>query len=257
MISYPTHSTMKIQPTRIATPSSIPNRHRGFTLVELLVVITIIGVLAALTMAVTQNLRGKAYLANSMSSMRQVAAMNVAYYTENNGDINTLRFGGDPKEGGGSVWVKNTYWGRLQPYLFPDVTTNNQGQLKKELDTRLDGLFNTKDAGKMVNTALAGSRIYHDTSGLPVPFAFNSVLAPWGKFVKASSVQDPTQLLYFTYGFGMFNKTDGQAYEPMPPAGSPVGSNIYFLKDKKALGVFLDGHVESLSPQIPDRYIDM
>lgn len=244
---------MKNKPNRIAIPSKKPRRASGFTLVELLVTITIIVALAALIMAVTQNIRAKAQQANAMSSLRQVAAFCAAYSAENNGDINTLRFGGDSKEGGGSVWVKNTFWGRLQPYMFPDAATNNQLQLGKNINMGLDQLFNTPNADTMVNTVIAGTRIYHDTSGLPVPLSFNANLAPWNRFAKVSSFGDPAQIFYFTFGFSNFNEADGKAYEPMPTAGAAVNNNIYYLKDRKALAAFLDGHMESISPPIPSR----
>ena len=225
------------------------NRIHGFTLVELLVVIVIIAVLAALTFSLTRKFKAKSYQANALSSLRQVAAFNIAYSTENNGDINTLRYAGDPKEG--TPWVSSTYWGRLQPYLFPDAASSNQGQLGRNLNQRMDQLFNTKDSDKMLNTALGGSRIYHDTSGLPVPFAFNANLAPWGKFAKTSIFSDSSKILYLAYGFAMFNEDDGKTYEPMPLNGAPVKNNIYFLEDRKAMVAYLDGHVDLVQAPIP------
>jgi len=244
---------MKRKPNRISTSQANLSFHRGFTLIELLVSITIILVLAALTMVVTGKLRASAYRANAMSSLRQVAAMNVAYSAENLGDINTMRYVGDPKEGGGGAWVKNSFWGRLQPYLFPDVSENNQTRLKMELNERLDQLFNTPDADTMVNTVLNGSRIYHDGSGLPVPLAFNKNLNKWGEILKVSSFSDPAQVLYAVYGFGLFDEADGETYIERPADRSKPENNIYYLDDRKAMAAFLDGHIESLSAPIPDR----
>lgn len=244
---------MKNKPNRIGISNKNQNLDRGFTLVELLVVITIIAVLAGLVIAITRNIRAKAYQANAMSSLRQVAAFSIAYSIENTGDINTLRYVGDPKEGGGGAWVKNSFWGRLQPYLFPDATSTNQNKLKTDLNQRLDGLFSTTDSDKMVNTVISGTRIYHDGSGLPVPLAFNANLVKWGQFLKVSSFDDPSQILHAVYGFGMFNEADGKEYSPMPTAGSPVVNNIYYLQDRKALASYLDGHIESVQAPIPDR----
>jgi prepilin-type N-terminal cleavage/methylation domain-containing protein len=244
---------MKTNKTQLDSIQRSGKRHHGFTLVEVLVVITIIVALAALVVVVTRNIKNKAFQANAMSSLRQVAAYNVAYANENNGDINTLRWVGDPKEGGGGSWVKNSYWGRLQPYLFPDIAATSQPQLKTEINRHLDQLLLSTDADKMAGTVIRGTRIYHDGSGLPVPFAFNKNLHQWGQFMKTGNFGNQSLVLYATYGFGFFDEKDGEAYAPMPRDGSMPGTNIYYMDDRKALASFLDGHVEAVSPPIPDR----
>jgi prepilin-type N-terminal cleavage/methylation domain-containing protein len=228
-------------------------RSRGFTLVEVLVVITVIVVLAGLVVVLTRNIKNKAYQANAMSSLRQVAAYNVAYANENNGDINTMRWVGDPKEGGGGSWVRNSFWGRLQPYIFPSIETNNQPQLAKEIKQHLSELLLSSDVDKMAGTVIQGTKVYHDGSGLPVPFAFNKNLHQWGQFLKVGSFGNQSMVLYATYGFGFFDEQDGKSYVPMPRDGSMPGNNIFYMDDRKALASFLDGHVEVIAPPIPDR----
>lgn len=227
--------------------------NRGFTLVEMLVVITIIVALAAVALFATRSFKSKAYQANAMSALRQVAVFNMAYATENNGDINSLRWPTDPLEG--PNWIKNCHWGRLQPYMFPDATGSDT-VLQKSIKQGLDALFNTNTAKspvEMAGTALSGARIYRDKSGLVLPFTFNVNLVPWSKFAKTSSFANPSETLYFAYGNGMFNVEDGKAYVPMAMAGEAITSNIFFFDDKKALAAFLDGHIESLQAPIPDR----
>lgn len=227
-------------------------RRAGFTLVELLVTITIIVVLAALAFMVTGKLRSSAYRANAMSTIRQVTAFNLAYAAENNGDINSLRWETDPKEG--PNWVKNTFWGRLQPYMFPE-TAGSDKVLQQGLKQRLDGLFNTNTASKngLPGTVLSGAKTYGDRSGLVVPFSFNKDVAPWNRFQKTTAFADPSQVLYFTYEFAMFDEADGRAYTPMAPSGQPVTNNIYYMDDHKAIAAFLDGHIESIQAPIPAR----
>ena len=254
---------MKNKPFQIVILPRSPRRAGAFTLVELLVTITIILVLAALTMTVTQKIRASAYRANAMSALRQVAAYSVAYSTENNGDINMLRYPSAAKEGQPS-WVKNSFWGRLQPYMFPDAT-GSDSVIQKELKKRLDGLFKTNTAAggsgdpngtPMAGTALSGSRMYRDTSGLAIPFGFNTNLQSYSTtapFVKVSSFNDPSQIIYASYGYGLFDESDGKTYVKRPTNNSKPSNNIYYLDDRKALTAFLDGHIESLSAPIPSR----
>lgn len=230
---------------------------RGFTLVEMLVVITIIVALAAVALVATRSFRNKAYQANAMATLRQVAAFNIAYAGENNGNINTLRYDGDKIEG--PNWVKNTHWGRLQPYMFPNAS-GSDSVLQKSIKQGLDGLFNTDTATKgksMPGTALNGAKIYGDRSGLATPFSYNANLAPWNNWVKMGSVADTSQTLYFTYGFANFKSDDCKEYVPIPRDGSRPTNNIFYFEDQKTIAAFLDGHVELIAPPFPDRKIDI
>lgn len=237
--------------TRFRKPSA--ESAGGFTLVELLVTIVVIVALAALVFTMTGKIRSKAQQANALTALRQIAGANVNYSIENNGDINTMRWKGDPKEGGGGAWVSNSFWGRIHQFLYPDVSMNNQNQLRKELNQRLDSLFNSSDADKMIGTFLQGARIYHDDSGLPVPIAFNRNLHQWGRFLKVSSFSDPARVIYATYGYGFFDDNDGRSYAPIPRDNSIPANKIYYTGNKQAMVSFLDGHVEVMQPPIHER----
>lgn len=224
----------------------------AFTLVEILVTIAIIIVLALLGVFVAKSAMEKAQQTKSIAAIRSVATANMQYATDNNARINTLKWQGDPEEG--KPFVGNSFWGRLSPYLFEHITTTSQGRLKNEIKDDLNRLFSTSDADKMTGTWLAGSKIYHDSSGLPVPFAFNDELYTWNKWVRTNQVPDVAEVMYITYGFGVFNEADGKSFTPRPTDGSKPDNNIYFLGNGKAVVSFLDGHVEMLSPPIPEYF---
>jgi prepilin-type N-terminal cleavage/methylation domain-containing protein len=87
-----------ITPLLLADPmmthlSFQPIRSRGFTLVELLVVIAIIAVLAMVAMTTTKHIRHSAQASNTMSNLRQLQIANQSYAAEHNGDYVPARIG--------------------------------------------------------------------------------------------------------------------------------------------------------------------
>lgn len=241
---------MKTQ-TQKTPPEKRPGS-RGFTLIEVMIAVAIIAVLALVVSVMARNSKKKALEASAMGPMRQVAMANVAFSLDNHSKINTLKWKDDPEEGTGG-FVRNSFWGRLGPYLFPDVGETNQNKLKKELKLRLNSFFSTSDASKMTGTWLQGSKVYHDGSGLPVPFAFNDQLYQYNNWVRMNKVRDTSQIMYITYGFGIFNEADGQQADPRPTDGSKPSNNIYYLDNGKAMVSFLDGRVELIPAPIPTR----
>jgi prepilin-type N-terminal cleavage/methylation domain-containing protein len=246
---------------KVQSKLSFTGRRRsssGFTLVELMVVIGMVAVLALIVTVMARNSRQKAREVSSIGPLRNIAQINAEFAAENNGQINTLKWDTDPIEGknkqGGNAFVSGTFWGRSAPHLFPDVTVTNQAQLKTQLKLRLDNYFGTQDASKMSGTWLQGVRIYHDGSGLPIPFGFNNNLYKFNDWIRMSQVSDTAQIIYVTYGFGMINETHGQTATPRPRDGSRPTNNIYYLDSGKAMAAFLDGRVEMLSVPISSRH---
>jgi prepilin-type N-terminal cleavage/methylation domain-containing protein len=240
--------------TKTSMKSSIPVRRTGFTLVELLVVIAIIAVLATLVVTAAGKFRQKAREVSAINSIRQVASANMSYSMENFGDINVLLDANDPRQAGAN-YVSLNYWGRLQPYLFGDITATTEGEIAAQIKLRLAGVMGTNDLSKMTGTFQQGAKIYTDRSGIAVPFAFNNSVYLYNKYIKTSQFTDPALVVYFTYGFYRFNGTQAQTYYPMPTGSSSrSGKNIDYFPSKRAAFTFLDGHIEILSPPLNDRH---
>jgi prepilin-type N-terminal cleavage/methylation domain-containing protein/prepilin-type processing-associated H-X9-DG protein len=62
-------------------------QNHGFTLVELLVVVAIIGILLSLTVAGLQSVRRRALVAACASNLRQIGMANLSYMQDNNWEI--------------------------------------------------------------------------------------------------------------------------------------------------------------------------
>lgn len=241
---------------------SIPkgNPHHGFTLVELLVSITIIIVLAALVFTVTGKIRANAQQANAVAALRQIGIAHVAYASENNGAINIMRDAGEVGsgyEGGGNAWVSNTFWGRAQPYLFAGIETKDQKVLAGEIKSSLKALFDTTDIKTMAGTPFSGISAYGDLSGISVPLGFNLKLRPAWRAppLRISAAGDPSHILYCTYGRYFIEPNHGSAYTPLPLPGD-TRRGIYYLPNRKTVACFLDGHVEMISTPILERFFE-
>ena len=233
-------------------------RAAGFTLVELLVSIVIVAILAALLLTITGKLRDRGRQATAINALRQIGGAQAAYAAENSGAINVMRDAGEAgtgHEGGGNAWVSNTFWGRLQPYMFAGVESNNQKVLGTNLKSSIATLFDTTDLRSMKGTPFEGVRAYADLSGISVPLAFNLSLRPAWRAAprRMSSFGNPGNILYCTYGRYFIDESHAKAYTPLP-IGTSGTRGIYFLPEKKAIVCFLDGHIESVGPPMPDRY---
>lgn len=247
--------TSRNTPANDARKTHGPAVH-GFTLLELLVVIVIIAVLAALGLAALHSVKISAAELKSLVVMRTVGEASIRYSGENEGQINTLRWAGDPLEGT-PKWAGDTFWGRLQPYLLPGAASTDQRQLQLQIKTQLQVLFGCPDLTKMTGTPFAGAAIYGDVSGIAVPFAFNENLYEWNKWTKRQGMDRIATTAYFTYGWALFDAADGETYQKMTMAGQPVTNNIYYLPSKKAIMGFLDGHVEKIGPPIAKKMIEI
>lgn len=244
-------------------PSSNTARNgsrRGFSLVELLVSITIIIVLAALIFTVTGKVRASARQANAVSALRQIGIANAAYSAENSGAINVIRDPGEwgsGHEGPGSLYASNSFVGRMQPYLFAGLETNGERSLKTGTEIALAALFQTSNLSSMAGTVFSGVPVYKDGSGIGNPISVNLKLRPpWRQApLRVSSFGDPSRVLHLTYGRYYFDQLQASAYRPLPIAGDRART-IYYLPNKRAAFCFLDGHVEMLPPPVPERLFE-
>lgn len=225
-----------------------PHNRPGFTLIELLVVITIVVILAALAFVTSSQVRQRAKESAAINSLRQIGIAHVAYSTEHHGAVNTINPAGvDDAE------FSDTFWGRMQPYIFSGIDTGIGGSELRQFETAINALFQSSDARTMIGTPYSGIPEFLEF-GLSVPIGFNEVLQPTdGRQVRMNVFGDPSRIIYTAYGREFFNSTHGATFTSMPQNGGPGGPGIYYLENGTAIMCFLDGHVETDTAPMPRR----
>ncbi len=107
------------------SPAPSSNRRSGFTLVEILVVVAIIGILASVLWASVDSVRTKASRAVATSNLRQLSVAIMSYVADNDNSLpGPLNFGQRPRY---SRTVTDSLGYKLYAYLgLPEATSANQ-----------------------------------------------------------------------------------------------------------------------------------
>lgn len=199
------------------------DRH-GFTLVELLAVVAIIGLLAALVMAALGPARAKARQARCAAALRQVAQAFPMYAADNQGYVPAARYHptqSDPTKGrrnpSGSHWETE-----LKPYVGTNIRTEGGNQTA----------FAICPDGKTGMYTFLVYRSDYLSSGYSLDYQVKlaEITRPSRRVLAGDS--DDYHLSVWT---GMKPGDDG-----LFSSGDPIRHN------ERANYLFVDGHVENL-----------
>jgi prepilin-type N-terminal cleavage/methylation domain-containing protein len=72
------------------------NNRKGFSLIELLIVVVIIGILAAIAIPKFANTKEKAYIAQMKSDLKNLASAQESYFADKNTYADATQIAGDP-----------------------------------------------------------------------------------------------------------------------------------------------------------------
>lgn len=220
-------------------------RSRGFTLVELLVVIGIIALLISILLPALNRARQAAYDTECKSNLRQIGTAQHNYASENKGWSTALVY--NMFTGGGGSWAKTLFERKylptpaigsrtalLCPIQKPQNWTTNANTWGGHYGMR----FQWFDCFRIQGGTVKNSGIAYD--GPPVNPQIN--FGPSAEFLfVGDSIRDELD----TIPFGIYRY---QSYVFSPYSGTPGARLAVHLRHPNQRGNFLfgDGHVESL-----------
>jgi prepilin-type N-terminal cleavage/methylation domain-containing protein/prepilin-type processing-associated H-X9-DG protein len=213
---------------------------RGFTLVELMVVIVIIAVLASLVFMGARRLKDKAAMVTAMNNMKQVVTGAQTFSSENNGAIM-------------DTWQTESNGQKRQWSEHILVTMDSSLAKGQAYKTEIGDTFARKLGIFSDPAALNNAKSKLDKNGHNSwrTFGYNNRLgsfnpkepgqSPWKQGAKYTrQVISPTKLIYYTQ-----NKSSGSRFEYFSQPGDAKNGKVDFdLHNGKSTVAFFDGHVE-------------
>ncbi len=203
--------------------------HRGFTLTELLVTITIMAVLAALAFLMTDRIRQKTMEANCVTKLRQLALAGQSYASDK-GHYPTHAAQPDGSSGN---WIRE-----IAPYLGIEDSTDPDEIQKNVSFPSCEAALKAAPPGTGTDP-MHHARTYSMNEMLRAARGNNPTTFPP---TLTSEVRDLSRSVFFTDSA----HTDGtRTWPQMTIVANWIPNPKNFLHQGKANIVFLDGHVES------------
>ncbi len=207
------------------SPSGIPDGSRGgfFTLIELLIVISIIAILASLLLPALRQARNRAYSIGCVSQFRQVGTVFQGYFGDWNDQFPPLQYGTNDN-------MSTVFWIDLMPGLGMTRTAG-----AKYFNGKKEKYLLLCSATRIRNTS------FGNWDGITTGYNQTwSEASPRGLFKNLAEIRLPS--LHLTH-------TDNWKDEATPEGRTlgryrlPGNQHIAFRHSRKGTSLYLDGHV--------------
>lgn len=220
-------------PKAVSRPS--PSATHAFTLVELLTVVAIIGVLAAILIPTVGTVRRKAASAKSLANLKQFGSAYMAFTGDNKGKlppagaVSSGTFNADQIYG---VGAHNKGWDYfLLPYLFPNNGHNNLPKNGENL------MMHPSDERTNGANQIGARRSY----------AANSGATPVNAITLLNQINNPSRLILVTERPCGGGTIGDRSFAEVTPALQirDIPAGFQLNPGNKFNYLFVDGHVES------------
>jgi len=128
--------------------SIVGKKQKGFTIVELLIVIVVIGVLAAITTVAYNGIQNRAKVSKSSADLKAISSALTQYYYANNkypcfdhawDDTKEIAWSKPYISWPSSPWGGHYHWEHQQSYLLYSISVENPGQANAQaIDSSID-----------------------------------------------------------------------------------------------------------------------
>ena len=221
-------------PTLVQPPQRNLSSRRAFTLIEILVVLAIIGILAAILFPVFSNVREAGRRTTCASNLRQIG-QGIAMYVQDNNRFYPILFPYNlPEQENCSMWVERIYKYVGTPKVFecPNVENGEyrSGCPAQEGSNRWDGSYDLNAPTATFTTNAEG----------------NPVMGMSNRPLHESRYKRPSSTILVLDGDGYFVNPGTQ----QPPFEGTAGLLKYGVDPHHNNGCnvcFVDGHVQWLS----------
>lgn len=206
-----------------------PATRQGFTLVELLTVIVIIGILAALLIPITGRMRATAERSACLSNLRQIQMANILHAADNRGYYIRVK--------------ENDVWWMVQEKFIHYINAGKRTQ--HQAHSLLDEL--KCPSAKALLEKLSSTWESQNFAGYAYRSYGVSVESPGNfKALNHNNVPNPAKIMAFADGLDFhFNKPPPASYDWTDEKKIAVSMSYRHRNGSNV--VYFDGHVEHLS----------